>query len=378
MFSRRPILLVLLLALAVCGISVHAQEATEAASGEMTDITLSMTFVPNIQFAPVYVALAKGYFAEEGINLELEYLNEPDIVELLAAGQRQFGVVSGEQVIMARAGERPVVFIYEWFQKFPVGIAVPADSGIESVADLAGRKVGIPGRFGASYSGLTAILAANGLTESDINLQEIGFNATEVLCVGGVDAAVVYINNEPLQIQERCTDVSVFPVSEFADLVSNGLVTSEDVIANNPELVARFVRAFDRGLRDTINNPPEAYLLSADYIENLPLDDEFRAGLESFAAERVEFLATNPSPEANAQARLIIRDSLAEQFEGNEGLLQMEILYNTIDLWDAEQLGYSDPVSWEVTQGILGSMSVLPQEIDTSLAFTNDFLPVNG
>jgi len=376
MFSRRLILMVLLLTLAVSG--VHAQEATTEVSGEMVDITLSMTFVPNIQFAPIYVAQAKGYFAEEGINLDVEYLNEPDIVELIAAGQRQFGVVSGEQVIMARAGERPVVFVYEWFQQFPVGIAAPVDSGITSVADLAGRKVGIPGRFGASYSGLTALLAANGMSESDINLQEIGYNAAEVLCVGGVDAAVVYINNEPLQIQERCTDVVVFPVSEFADLVSNGLVTSEDVIANDPELVTAFVRAFDRGLRDTINNPPEAYLLSADYIENLPLDDAFRAGLEGFAAERVEFLTTNPSQEAITQSRVIIRDSLAEQFAGNEGLLQIEVLYNTIDLWDAEQLGYSDPVSWDVTQGILNSMSLLPQEIDPSLAFTNDFLPVNG
>src|SRR5690606_20493614 len=197
-------------------------------SAQSSEQTFFLTFIPNIQFAPLYVGIEKGYFADAGVNFTLQYGDEPDGVNLIAADQMKFGVISGEQVIQARVGERPVVFVYEWFQQFQVGVVVAEDSDIQSVADLAGHKVGIPGLLGASYSGVVALLQANGMSESDVMLESIGFNAPEVFCMGAVEAAVVYINNEPLQIQERAeagdcgsvTGVRVFPVSDDADIVS--------------------------------------------------------------------------------------------------------------------------------------------------------------
>src|SRR5689334_12898086 len=137
--------------------------------------TLFIPFVPNIQFAPIYVALEKGDFKEANLDVQLQYGDEPAGVDLIAANQIQFGIISAEENIKARANTRPVVQVYEWYQKYPIGIVVSDSSGIQSVKDLKGHKVGIPGRFGASYNGLTAILTANGLTEKDIDLQEIGF-----------------------------------------------------------------------------------------------------------------------------------------------------------------------------------------------------------
>ncbi|MEL7235059.1 MAG: ABC transporter substrate-binding protein, partial [Chloroflexota bacterium] len=78
-----------------------------AAQDDLEDTTFFMTFVPNVQFSQMYVGIEKGYFAEAGYNLELEYANEPDGVELIAIGERQFGLIAGEQVIIARANERP-------------------------------------------------------------------------------------------------------------------------------------------------------------------------------------------------------------------------------------------------------------------------------
>ncbi|HUN10607.1 MAG TPA: ABC transporter substrate-binding protein, partial [Aggregatilineales bacterium] len=167
----------------------------------LVDQTFFMTFVPNVQFAPIYVALEKDYLSNAGLNVTIEHGDENVGVDLIATNQRQFGLISGEEVLKARAQGRPVVSVYEWFQRYPVGIVYPLGQGIESPADLAGRKVGIPGRFGASYNGLIALLNANNLTEQDIQLEAIGFNAADVFCVGGVQASVVYINNEPLQIQ---------------------------------------------------------------------------------------------------------------------------------------------------------------------------------
>jgi NitT/TauT family transport system substrate-binding protein len=354
--------------------SVQAQDTVK--------LTLFMTFVPNIQFAPVYVALEKYYFQDAGFDVEVEYGDETLGVDLVAANQRQFAVVSGEEVIKARANARPVVYIYEWYQKYPVGIVVAEGSGIESVKDLKGRKVGVPGRFGASYNGLTALLTANGLTESDIDLQEIGFNAPDVFCVGGVEAAVVYINNEPLQIQQRadagnCGDVKtvkVFPVYEAADMVSNGMITNQQTIAENPDMVQKMVQAFDNGLRDTINNPAEAYMISTQYVENLPFGDTFKSALEDASNQQLGLLVDQPARDAVTESRAELLQELEEQFDADT-LVQFRVLLNTIELWDADQLGYSDAASWDVTEKVLMDMKFIPAAIDLSKAFSDDFLP---
>lgn len=361
---------------------------TRAASAQddPQELDFSLTFIPNIQFAPLYVAIAQGYFAEEGLNLIVEYGDEPVLVDLVAAGQLEFAVISGEQVILARAGQRPVVFVYEWFQRYPVGIVVPDTTGAATITELEGRRIGIPGLFGASYTGLVALLSANDMDETDIQLEAIGFNAPDIVCAGGVDAAVVYVNNEPLQIQQRAdagqcgdiTSVVVIPVASFADMVSNGLVTSEALIAENPELVAAVVRAFDRGLRDVINNPAEAYLLSLDFVENLPISRDLRALLEQAAEDQHEFLQTLPAREDVALTRLELLARIHALALEPDEITQFEVLLETIRLWDVELLGATDPESWELTRDVLAQMGMLVGEPDLAGAFTNEFVPALG
>lgn len=367
---RKLLLCVLLL---VSSVGVRAQPE---------ELSFFLSYIPNIQFAPVYAAIENGHFADAGVSLNAQYGDEPDGLDLIAVGNIDFGIISGEQIIQARANERDVVFIYEWFQQYPVGIVVSSESGIESIRDLVGRRVGIPGRFGASYSGLIALLAADDMDESDIQLEAIGFNAPDVFCLGVVEVAVIYVTNEPLQIQQRvdagnCGDVSgirVFPVSQAVDVVSNGLTTNAEMIREHPDLVRAVVEAFDLGLRDVINNPAQAYLLSVRHVENLPLDDVFRAGLEQEAESQSEFLATNPDREAVAASRQELSTRLNESFDA-EMLLQFEVLLSSIELWDADQLGYTDPSSWETTEQVLLLMGFIDESIDLPASYSNAFLP---
>jgi NitT/TauT family transport system substrate-binding protein len=374
---KRIIFVLMLMVIAL--IPVHAQDDEE----DLETVVFFLTFVPNVQFSPVY--LMEGHLAEAGYALELQYSEENVGVDLIASGNLHYGMISGEQVVMARAGDRPVVYVYEWFHEYPIAIIVPDTTEAESITDLAGLRVGVPGRFGATYSGLLAALAANDLSEGDIRLESIGFAAPDVVCAGGVDASTVYINNEPLQIQRRadagdCGDITgltVFPVSDYVDIVSNGVVTNEDRIAENPEEVQAVVDAFRESVREAVSNPAQAYLATLEHDETLPINDEFRAALEEAAAE-FDALADDMDTtwEDIATARADFLAEMQVTFEPDL-LIQLEVLLATIELWTTEdnEFGFTDPASWEETLSIVEAMGNLVSPVDDlEAAYTNDFI----
>ena len=91
-----------------------------------------MGYIPNVQFAPWYVAVEKGYFTEAGFDLTFDYSFETDIVELVGANEIPFGVASAEQVLLARAQNIPVKFVITWFQGFPTAVVAKAETGVET------------------------------------------------------------------------------------------------------------------------------------------------------------------------------------------------------------------------------------------------------
>jgi NitT/TauT family transport system substrate-binding protein len=291
-------------------------------------IRLPMGFIPNVQFAPFYVAVDRGYFADEGIELEFDYSFETQGVQLVAAGELPFAVASGDQVILARAQGLPVVYITEWWQRFPVAVASLAETGIETPSDLAGRTVGVPELFGASYIGWRALLSASGLDPSQVQLETIGYSQVPSLSEGRVEAAVVYANNEPVLMTSEGLETNVIAVADFADIVSNGLVTSENVISERPELVRSFVRAFLRGLADTLADPDAAFEISTRHVEGLKENADF--------------------------GRAVLQASLA--------------------YWQSDQPGLSKAITWEQSQKVMRDAGLLEEMVPVEELFTNEFL----
>lgn len=300
----------------------------DVVSDGLTKIRLPMGYIPNVQYAPFYVAVDKGYFAEAGFEIDFDYSFETDGVALVGAGELPFAVVSAEQVLLAREQEIPVVYVLAWFQDFPVAAVSKVESGIETAADLAGRKIGLPGLFGANYIGLRALLNAGDIAESDVTLDSIGFNQVEALVADQEEAIIVYINNEPIQLRAQGVDVNVVAVRDYVQLPANGIITNEDVLTNDPEQVQRFVDAFLRGLADVIADPDGAYQISTEYVEGLS--------------------------EADA--------------------VQMQVLTLSIEFWQADVLGYSDGAAWENLQEVLLDMGLLSGSQDLDAVFTNAFI----
>jgi NitT/TauT family transport system substrate-binding protein len=324
---RKFILVVLGMALALSGCS---GDRPANGSGELTKISLPMGYIANIQFAPLYVAIEKGYFREAGIDLELDYKFETDGVALVGAGDLPFAVVSGEQVLLARAQGLPVTYVAAWYQEYPVSVVAKSDLQILIPQDLKGKKIGLPGLFGANYVGLRALLFEAKMSESDVTLDAIGFNQVELMATGEQDVVVGYAANEPIQLRARDIPVTEIRVADYVQLASNGILASEKVISENPDLVRAFVGAFLKGLADTIANPQEAFDLSKAYIPN---------------------------------------------FAGLDADVQNEVLATSIEQWKAERLGYSDPQAWENMQSVLLDMGLITEEFDLSKAFTNEFIP---
>ncbi len=324
---KKLILVVVALCLVVvtgCGTT-----PTPPPAASPTEVTLAMGYIPNVQFAPFYVAANKDYFADENLDIEFDYGMETDLLNLVGTNALQFAVASGDQVILARGQGLPVVYVMTYFQKFPVAVVSLEDVPLQEPADLVGRSVGIPGLWGASYIGWLALLYSEGIEEQEIPLQSIGYTQVASLTEGQVDAAVVYAANEPVQLRQAGYEPHIIYVADYMDLVSNGIITNEKTIAERPELVGGLVRAVLRGLLYTIDHPEEAFEICLEYV-----------------------------PEAGGE---------------NRGT-QMAVLKESIKFWESEQLGYSDPSAWEASQEFMLQVGLTDVETDVDQMFTNQFI----
>jgi NitT/TauT family transport system substrate-binding protein len=256
--------------------------ATESALADV--IKLGVGFVPNVQFAPFYVGIDKGFFADERIDLELAYGYENDYLKLVGVGELPFMIGSGDQVVLGRAQGLPVRYVANWYTRFPVVVFAKPTAGINQPADLRGRRIGIPGPFGASYVALRGVLEAGSLTEQDVKLESIGFTQAAALSEDMVDAAVDYAANGPVVLALQGVTTTQIALDPYLSVPANGLITNEETITNNPELVARMVRAMQRSIMYAVANPDEAFDISLKFIPE--------AGGENAAANRAVFDAS--------------------------------------------------------------------------------------
>ncbi len=295
-------------------------------------VTMRLNWVVGAEFAPIYLARDKGFFADEGIDVDiLPGQGSTVTVKLVGNGDADFGEAGADQVLMAYAKGLPVVSTAVILQKSPVSIIFPTDTGIKSLTDLYGKTLGVP-TLSVGEKQWRYVAKSNKLDMSKIHEVSLGTGIAQMIEARKVDASIAFFFNDGLKATSDGIPMSWILMSDVGlPIYSDALIVNQNTIEKNPDLVRRFTRAFIKGWTYAVAHEPETLEL---------------------------FLKDNPTVDAKYSAL-----KLPEVLK----------LTQTPDT-QAHGIGYSTAANWEAMQNALVEMGIMSGKIDVKEIFTNEFL----
>jgi len=246
-------------------------------SGSPVALTVGLGYIPSVQFAQFYLADQAGYYRDAGLDVTLQNQIDPDLITLLGQGAVDIGSGDGTSVIPAVSQGIPVVYTSTIYGQFPSVVIAKAGSGIASAADLKGKRIGIPGRYGSSWIMLQALLQSAGLTPDDVTIVEFpDFSQVTALEQDAVDAVTGFTNNEPIQLQRAGIDPVVLTVDNITPLPGPGLVTGTQTLADKHDALAAFTAATLRAMDEITADPQKGIDATFAAVPDLASDPELQ------------------------------------------------------------------------------------------------------
>lgn len=323
----KPFLSVLLLLIATILCPAAGCAGNETAAPEQ--ITVLLDWTPNTNYSGLYAAIARGYFAEE--NLEVEIVQAPgSVVQMVSAGQAEFGVSYQEEVTYARLSGMPVVSIAAVIQHNTSGFASLRERGIKTPADFEGK----------SYGGWGSPVE-EAIIKALMERYDADFDKVEIITTGEVDSLIVidreadfawiYYGWTGIEAELKGMELNFIELGKedpALDYYTPVLITSEALISENPGLIERFMRAVSKGYRLAIENPAEAAEILLDH-----------------------------APELDEELVRASQEWLSEQYQA-----------------DAETWGVQEKETWEAYSRWLYEYGLIEEIPDADECFTNEFI----
>lgn len=309
-----------------------------APSATPTRLKVGLGYIPSVQFAQFYLALQAGYYAEAGLDVELQNKIDQDLIPLVGQGAIDVGIGDGTSIIPAVSQGIPVQYVATIYGQLPNIVFAKASSGIKTAADLKGRKIGVPGRYGSGWIALQILLGSANLTTDDVQIIEYpDFTQRAAVAQGAVDAATGFANNEPVQLELDGDPAVVLHIDDIIALPGPGLISGTGTLETKRDAVAAFVAATLRAMREIKADP--------------------KVGLDA-AIKAVPELAS-------------ARDA------------QAAILAATIATWEGpvqEQhgLGALDLAGWQASIPYFESLGVVKKPVTVEDLVRTDLLPAGG
>ena len=298
-------------------------EAPSATGAEVTPLVVGLGYIPSVQFAPFYLAQQEGWYEEVGLTVEFQNKIDPDLITLVGQGAIDIGIGDGTSVIPAVSQGIPIRYLATVYGQSPNIVFAKASSGIATAADLAGRKVGTPGRYGSGWIMLQALLESAGLTVEDVEVVEYpDFTQRIAVEQGAVDAATGFANNEPVQLELNGETAVILRIDDITPLPGPGLIAGTSTL------------------------------------------DTKRAAIDAFIATTLRAMeAVTADPELGLEAAITAVPELAGAREA-----QLAVLEATIDSWtgpvqEAGGLGAIDRDGWTTTIEYLTGLGLVPNPV---------------
>ncbi|MGO4890622.1 ABC transporter substrate-binding protein [Anaerobacillus sp. MEB173] len=300
-------------------------------SAGLVEATLILDWVPNTNHTGIYVAQEKGFFEEEGLDLTIIEPAMEGALQVVAAGQADFGIASQTSVTIARSTDIPVVSIAAVIQEHTSGFASPVEKNITSPEDFEGKTYG--GFGGAEEEAiLTTVLNAHDVDPSAVNSVTVGSADFFANTKREIDFQWIFYGWTGIEAEVRGEDINMIYLKDIDPVFSYYspvIFSNNTVIDQNPELVEKFMSAVSKGYEFAIENPEEA----------------------------AEILIA-ASPETNAELIRASQQWLSPRYQGN-----------------AEKWGIQSEKVWNDFSAWLLDAGLVETEVLTEEVMTNKFLP---
>lgn len=260
-----------------CGTTPKTTEGENEGDVALEQFSIVLDWYPNAIHTFIYTAIEKGYFAEEGLEVKIQFPANPnDGIALPAAGQADLGIYYLQDAIQTAVEQKvPIVSVGAVTQSSLNVVISLKDSGITGPADLAGKKVGYAGTM-LSEEQTKSMLENVGLSADDCEFIDVGFDLLTALTTGQVDATIGnMVNHEVPQLEEQGFEINYFYPTEFGvpELYELVFLAGQDLVDKDPEKLRKFLRACERGYEDMKADPQGSLqiLLDNQNAENFPL-----------------------------------------------------------------------------------------------------------
>jgi NitT/TauT family transport system substrate-binding protein len=307
-----------------CG---ETKESTPAKKDEIQKISIQIDGAAVPYYAPMYIAKEKGYFKEQGLDVDFYYAAAAEIVKNVATGNVQFGFPNADSVILAKSQGIPVKVVNTTYQHGLGALIFQKSSGITEPKDLKGKKIGVTSFGSPNYIQLQVMLEKAGMSIDDVKVEIIGTGAIVNALVSGQVDAIMFSMLRTIELKNQGVDVGEIRSDEFLPSHGNVLIVGDKYLIENKDVVNKFNIALNKGIQYIIDgNTKEAVEMSVE--------------------------------------------KYAPSFKGRE-----EIVTAILDevfipyLWQSENtkkngLGYSDAERWNNSIKVLKEYGVIEKEID--------------
>lgn len=327
----KKIFYLLIITIAVLSACSNDGETQTEEDADLEKVTLVLDWTPNTNHTGLYVAKEKGYFEEQGLDVEIILPGEAGADQTVASGKAEFGISAQEAVTEARVQDIPIVSIAAIIQHNTSGFAAPAEKGIQSPKDFVGKTYG---GWGAPVEAavIDSLMKQEGTSVEDVSIINMGNTDFFTAVERDIDFAWIYYGWTGIEAELRGVELDMLYLTDYSeklDYYTPVITTNEEMIEENPETVRKLLQAVSEGYEFAINQPTEA----ADIlIEAVPdLDSELvKASQEWLASKYID---------------------------------------------DAEKWGIQSKSVWQNYATWMFDNGLLDKELDVQQAFTNEFLP---